>query len=93
MIITKSHIRKLKRDDLPKTRLSCDSLKIPVIYKNKERLICDIHFGNNNLCYLENNNGEPVKIDNLYIIETIREKIEILNYLPIIGLPKRKLEL
>jgi hypothetical protein len=60
--------RPLLRTDLPKKRSTCDSLHIPVLLKNKKRFICDIHFANDHLCYLENAKGIPTRIRNLQLI-------------------------
>lgn len=60
--------RQLLKTDLPKKRRSVKSLHIPVLYNEKRVHICDIHFGNNEFCYLENCNGIPTKIENLQLI-------------------------
>ncbi len=60
--------RQLLKTDLPQRRRSVKSLHIPVLYNGQKKYICDIHFGNNDLCYLENCNGIPTKIENLELI-------------------------
>lgn len=60
--------RTLLRSDLPKSRKSGNSLHIPVIYKGQERIVCDIFYLNDLLCYLEGNKGVPVKIKDCSLI-------------------------
>lgn len=69
--------KQLERSDLPKTRSSGNSLHILCHYKNEERYICDIHFGNDSLCWLEDNDGEPVEISDIKIVvkEPITAKV------------------
>jgi|GEM_PF-3089856 hypothetical protein len=71
--------RPLLRTDLPKKRSTCDSLHIPVLLKNKKRFICDIHFANDHLCYLENAKGIPTRIRNLQLIIDGRSNEDIKN--------------
>ncbi|NCS88674.1 MAG: hypothetical protein AUK34_01130 [Ignavibacteria bacterium CG2_30_36_16] len=69
--------RQLSRKDLPNTRSSGESLHIPVLLNDKKRYICDIHFGNDELCYLENAKGVPTKINKLQLITDERSKEDI----------------
>ena len=66
--------RQLLRTDLPKKRRSCESLHIPVLLNAKKRFICDIHFANDELCYLENAKGFLTKISKLQLIIDGRSK-------------------
>jgi len=74
--------RQLKRSDLPKTRSSGKSLRIPVITRRGvKKYICDIHLADNELCYLEGAKGKPTKIETLFIplaIVKINKHIEYL---------------
>lgn len=68
--------RQLLRSDLPQNRRSTDSLNIPVLFNGVKRFICDIHFANQDLCYLENYSGVPVELSGLkLIIEDRKDKI------------------
>jgi len=60
--------RQLKRWDLPRIRRSAKSLHIPVLLKGKKRFVCDIHFADNSLCYLEGAKGKPTKIRDLQLL-------------------------
>jgi hypothetical protein len=60
--------RQLTRADLPERNLNCNSLHIPVIHKGESKFVCDIHFGNNSLCYLEDAKGIPTEISELQLI-------------------------
>jgi len=60
--------RPLERADLPKKRRSANSLKIPVLFKGKQRMVCDIHYADDALCYLEGAKGKPTKISDLNLI-------------------------
>jgi len=71
--------RQLLRTDLPKKRRTCDSLHIPVLLNGKKRFICDIHFINDDLCYLENAKGIPTRISNMQLIINGRSKEDIRN--------------
>lgn len=71
--------RKLLRTDLPKRRSSCKSLHLPVLLNGKKRCICDIHFANDELCYLEDNKDVPAKISKLRLITDERSKEDIRN--------------
>ena len=68
--------RPLNRDDLPRRHLGAQSMHIPVILKcnckkncrGKIRFICDIHFHDDTVVYLENAQGVPTKISELELI-------------------------
>ena len=60
--------RQLLRSDLPKRRFSPDSLHIPVLQNGVVKYISDIHFANNDLCWLEGGKGKPTKIKELKLI-------------------------
>lgn len=66
--------RQLLITDLPKKRRSANSLHIPVVFNGKERFICDIHFTNKELCYLENSKGNPTQINKLQLIENYNKE-------------------
>jgi len=70
--------RQLERSDLPKKRSSGESLHLPVITKRGvKKFICDIHFGDEALCYLEGAKGKPTKINTLLIEDkTLKMKKE-----------------
>lgn len=74
--------RQLLRTDLPKRRRAGNSLHIPVLLGGKKRYVCDIHFSDKGLCYLEGAKGIATKISKLKLItdersaEGIRTDIE-----------------
>jgi hypothetical protein len=59
--------RQLTRKDLPR-KTNGRSLHIKVMYHGRERVVCDIHYSDAKLCYLEDNGGLPVKIADLQLI-------------------------
>ena len=74
----------LKREDLPYKHFNTNSLHVPVIHNGEQKFICDIHFGNDSLCYLENAHGEPTPIKDIILIQNLYHKelskdISILN--------------
>ncbi len=45
--------------------------QIPIIYKNNHKMVVDKHFGDDTLCWIDDNDdnqGEPVKINECMII-------------------------
>ena len=70
-------LRQLTRADLPKTNPSGDSLHVPVFYKNEIRFVCDIHFGHEDFCYLEDNLGNPVRISECELIEDYETYVKV----------------
>jgi hypothetical protein len=74
--------RELKRSDLPKTRSSGKSLHLPVITKRGvKKYVCDIHFGDETLCYLEGAKGKPTKISSLLIEDKTLKMEGLIEYL------------
>lgn len=71
--------RQLLRKDLPYRRISQHSLHVPVIFDGIKKYVCDIHFGDIELCYLEDNNGIPVRINKLLLITDQRSNEDIQN--------------
>lgn len=67
----------LLRTDLPKKRISGNSLHIPVLLKGKKRFIVDIHFAKIELVFLENAKGIPTEIGMLKLITDGRSKVDI----------------
>lgn len=60
--------RPLRRTDLPATRTAGTSLGMSVLLGAEIKRVSDIHFGNNELCYLEDAKGEPTRIEDLRLI-------------------------
>lgn len=61
--------KQLTRQDLPsKKNRGTNSLKLPVLYQGTLRYVCDIHFGDETLCYLEDCEGVPTKISELILL-------------------------
>ena len=74
--------RQLERIDLPKTRSSGKSLHLPVITKRGvKKYVCDIHFGDETLCYLEGAKGKPTKINTLLIEDKTLKMESLIEYL------------
>jgi hypothetical protein len=71
--------RQLLKSDLPRRRIATTSLHIPVVHKGKKGFVCDIHFVNKELCYLEKGKGIPFKISNLQLLMDSRSKEDIMN--------------
>jgi hypothetical protein len=69
-------LRPLTRKDLPK-KTGTGSLHIPVVYKNKLRFVCDISYGSDQLCWLENNDGIPVLIKECELITNFKEYLKV----------------
>lgn len=61
-------LRQLQRSDLPKKVMSENGLHKPAYLNGEKVFICDIHYADNTLCYLENANGIPTKISDLQIV-------------------------
>jgi len=71
--------RQLLRTDLPKKNSTGKSLEILVLYKKKIRVVSDIHFHYDELCYLKENKGQPVSISELLLILPKEYKREYLD--------------
>lgn len=57
----------ITRDQLPE-RVKASGTMIPVMYNGEKRFITDVHYGNDTLCYLKDNNGVPVSICDLDVL-------------------------
>ena len=51
---------------------------IDVIYNGEKRIVVDKHFGDDTLCYIRDNYGEPVKINECQIIPKKNIRISLL---------------
>ena len=68
--------RQLERIDLPKKRSSENSLHLRVYTrKGVKKYVCDIHFADDTLCYLEGSKGKPTKMRSLFIDTVTAPKI------------------
>lgn len=59
----------LKKEMLPKM-VDFNGTSIPVIHNGEIRRISDIHYGNEDFVYLKDNEGIPVRIEDLEIKES-----------------------
>ena len=57
----------MTRADLPKKVRSANGLHKAAFLNGEKVWICDLHFGDDTICYLENANGIPTKIGDLEI--------------------------
>lgn len=60
-------LRPLTRKDLPQ-KTDGSSLHIPIVYMGQLKFVCDIHFGSDERCYLEDNYGISVLISECELI-------------------------
>ncbi len=60
--------RQLRREDLPKNRRSAESLHLPVLFTGQLMYVCDIHFTDDGLCWLEQAKGIPTPIAKLDLV-------------------------
>lgn len=59
--------RKMTRADLPKKVRSANGMHKAAFLNGEKVWVCDLHFGDDSICYLENANGVPTKIEDLEI--------------------------
>lgn len=59
--------RKMTRADLPKKVRSANGMRKAAFLNGEKVWVCDLHFGDDSICYLENANGVPTKIEDLEI--------------------------
>lgn len=71
--------RPLKREDLPAKRSAGTSMNIPVMLNDELHYICDIHFGDPELCWLKGGEGVPTKIADLLLVTDVKSDLDIYN--------------